>query len=106
MAMPDAQSTLEPENLPKPPATANPFRIANRISLFLLFGACVGFAVAIAGFITDSFWTAVDGSCVVLAMALGWIVTASYALAAIARDAFKAILILKNQRSGSADRER
>lgn len=105
MATPDAPLTLEAEKLPNAPTATNPFVIANRISLWLLFGACVGFAMAIAGFISDMFWMAVVGSCVVLAMALAWIVTASYALLVMARDAVSAILRIKSTRAGSKGRE-
>ncbi len=105
MATPDAPSTLESEKLPDTPVAAKPFNVVNRISLFLLLGACLGFAVAIVGYITDSFWIAVAGSCTVLAMALGWTAAASYALATIAPHVFKAVLILKNRRPGSKNRE-
>lgn len=105
MATPDAQSTLESEKLPDTPVAVNPFNIVNRISLLFLLGACIGFAVALAGYITDSFWVAVAGSCTVLAMVLCWIVAASYALTTITPHVFRAILILKNRRSGSKNGE-
>lgn len=105
MATPDAQSTLESEKLPDTPVAANPYNVVNRISLILLLGACAGFAVALVGYTTDSFWIAVAGSCTVLAMALGWTIAASYALATIAPKVFRAFLILKNRRPGSKNRQ-
>ena len=99
MTTPDAQSSLEREELPAAPEAANPFIIVNRISLWLLFGACVGFAVAIAGFIADVFWVAAIGSCITLVMATGWTLVASFALFSIGRDLWKALLIKAGRRA-------
>ena len=101
MTMPNTLSNREDEKLPNSPQVANPFATANRLSAWLLLVGCVGFAIAIAGYITDSFWLAVVGSCVVLAMTLGWIAASSYALVATILIAVSARLTRRNSRFGS-----
>ncbi len=99
--MPSTLSNLEDEKSPSSPKVANPFATVNRISVGLLLVGCVGFAIAIAGYITDSFWLAVVGSCIVLAMTLGWIAASSYGLAATILIAVSARLSRRNSRYGS-----
>ncbi len=51
--MPNTLSNLEDEKPPNSPKVANPFATVNRISVGLLLVGCVGFAIAIAGYITE-----------------------------------------------------
>ena len=60
--------------------------VFNRLSALFLLGACVGFAIAVAGFATGAFYLILAGSCVTLAMTLLWVASGMLPLARTIRS--------------------
>lgn len=67
-------------------AVADEFATFNRVSVLFVLGACLGFAVAIGGLVTEAFWVIVAGSCITLAMALLWVAAGMPPLVRTIRD--------------------
>ncbi len=62
----------------------------NRVSVPILFVACIGLLVAVVGLFTDKFLAALIGSSLVAAGALAWVVAASFAIWKMATQWFNA----------------
>ena len=58
----------------------------NRLSPLFLLGACVGLAIAIAGFVASAFYVILAGSCVTLVVTLLWVASGMPALVRTIRD--------------------
>ena len=58
----------------------------NRVSPLFLLGACVGLAIAVAGFAAGAFYVILAGSCVTLVATLLWVASGMPALVRTVRD--------------------
>ena len=79
-------------------AVEDEFATFNRISVLFVLGACLGFAVAIGGFVAEAFWVIVAGSCITLVMALLWVTAGMPPLVRTIRDWLKCRRIVKGRR--------